>query len=293
MNNRHELNSILVDLISSDYTIRNNDTDLIFKLNHTIHVPEGSHLLVAVKSFNMIYATHLIQEGINDSLTITTESVANGVASYEVIIAPGNYQITELLANINQTISTNIASLNLTSLALTISDNLNSVSFVSTYTETPTEITMTSTAYIQLGLEKDTTAVFAGSSGTFPKWFDCTGNSNFYVRLPNLAVSNINTKNVSNIITSIPIVVLPSEMIYYEVMEPIYSKAENIHLNELHVQILNQDMQPLGNLRTSSDWRISLIIHFEYDFSKESDLIKKEKLIKSANIDNTQGEQDA
>ena len=100
------------------------------------------------------------------------------------------------------------------------------------------------------------------------------GDSCFYVRCPNLTMSNQNTKNISSIIATIPVTVSYGEMVYYEIQsEPIFSKLKNYELSNLEIQILDEDMNPLGDLLTSSTFRIGLIIHFYYDHDRDLKLI--------------------
>lgn len=274
MQTNHEKQSITIDLIGSDYHSKVSDTDVSFRLPNPVNLPDHSHALIALKSFNMIYSAYLIKTGINDSLTITTESIAGGEVSYEVIIPSGNYMIHELVTEINSIISTNIASLNLDSMALTVDENKNIITFSTTWsTYQPIEITMTSTAYVQLGLVKDTITTWNATSGSFPKMYNCMGDSCLYVRIPNLTMSNQNTKNISSVIATIPVTVVYGEMVYYEIQsEPVYSRLKNYEIGEIQIQILDEDMNPLGDLLTSSTFRISLILHFHYDHDRDNKL---------------------
>jgi|DEB0MinimDraft_10_1074344.scaffolds.fasta_scaffold00328_9 hypothetical protein len=289
MQTNHHLSSISIDLIGSDFSTKKDDTDCSFQLSKTIKVPDHTHMLIALKSFNMINSAYLIKTGINDVLTITAESIAGGEVTHIVTIPNGNYTISELVSTINADISANIASLNLDSLAFNIDENKNILTFTATHSTYPLiELTFNSTAYVQLGLIKDTTTVFNASSGSLPKMYNCMGDSCFYVRCPNLTMSNQNTKNISSIIATIPLTVSYGEMVYYEIQsEPIFSKLKNYELSQIDIQILDENMNPLGDLLTSSTFRIGLIIHFNYDHDRDLKLIQSKNLFGN-NIDNNQ-----
>jgi hypothetical protein len=285
MQTSHFLNSISIDLIGDDYAIRHTDTDKLFRLPKSIIVPDHSHAMVAVRSFNMINSTYLIQTGVNDSLTIETITT-NGTAEVTYTIEAGNYTITELVASLNSKISTLISSLNIDSLAFTINGTTHVLDYTATYsTYTLSQISFSTTAYIQLGLQNGITSVYATASGSFPKIFNCQGNNSYYIRIPNLQMSNQNTKNVSNVIANIPVVSGFGDMIYYEIAsEPIYHRLEMPEIQELHVQILDEDMNPLGDLLSQSTFRLSLLIHFKYDHFMQKNLIIKNKLFPGYNI---------
>jgi hypothetical protein len=267
MQSTHFESSLNLDLFGSDAIQTITDTDKLFQLR-PITCPPGSHIMIALRSFNMIYSKYLIREGINDLLTITMTSVEAGTVSLDITISKGSYDIVSLIFAINTQISLNIAELNMESLALSFDDVLHCLTFTGAYDNenyTLTEMTFESTAYIQLGLLEGVASSFSTSSGTFPKIYSCMDDSVLYIRLPNLSMVNQNSKNVSSVIAAIPINVGFGDSIYHEVHEPIYSRIYNPFLTNLQVQILDQDMQPYGNLLTNSTFRISLLIHFNYN----------------------------
>jgi hypothetical protein len=87
------LRSINIDLISSDANTSLSDTHKIFYLDQEIQVPQNTHALIALTSFNMIYSFYQFRENINDRFTLTI----NGY-SQVIVIDEGNYSITELIS---------------------------------------------------------------------------------------------------------------------------------------------------------------------------------------------------
>jgi hypothetical protein len=286
MQSNHSLASTKIDLIGSDASIQTTDTDVLFKLKQTIEIPDDSYAMLALQSFNMIYATYLIREGINDSLTITTTS-ASGTVSYEITIPEGHYLDSEFVTTINALISTNLLSLRLDSLALTIQDNKHIMQFTASYsTYTLTEITFESTAYVQLGLSSGV-STYTSASGLFPKMYNLQNDSCFYVRIPNLTMTTQNSKGISGIIASVPVYVVTGDMIYYEIpSEPIFSRIVSHEISEIRVQILDENMSPIGNLLTNTSFRISLIVHFAKIRRANNIIFPRKELFNNHNIHN-------
>jgi hypothetical protein len=285
MQTKHFLSSISIDIIGDDYKSKVSDTEKLFELPKAIEVPQHTHALIAVRSFNMVNSTYLIKSGINDTITIETQGTGGTV---EVIftISAGNYTITELVSSINAQISANLGTLNLESLAFSINATTHVLDFTASYdTYTLTQISFISTAYIELGLNNNTASVYSTASGSFPKIFNCQGNNTYYLRAPNLHLSNQNTKGISNVLATIPILVGFGDMIYYEIQsEPIYHRLMMPSIQEISIQILDENMNALGDLLSLSTFRLSLLIHFNYDHDRDIKLIKKDELFKNHSI---------
>jgi hypothetical protein len=286
MQGSHFLSSISIDIIGDDYKSKVSDTEKLFQLPKAIEVPQHTHALVAVRSFNMINSVYLIKAGVNDTLTIETQGTG-GTAEVVITIPAGNYVITELVSNINAQISANLGALNLESLALSVNGTTHVLDFTASYTTyTLTQISFSSTAYIQLGLNDGTASVYSLASGSFPRIYNCQGDNTYYLRAPNLQLSNQNTKGISNVLATIPITVGFGDMIYYEIQsEPIFHRLMMPSIQEISIQILDENMNALGDLLSLSTFRLSLLIHFNYDHDRENKLIKKEELFRNHNIE--------
>jgi hypothetical protein len=263
----HYLSNINIDINGAQATGGTSDTDKSFQLAHPIVSPPHTHLLVALKTFSIPYAFYLINEGINDQITITCDSATGGTVSETLTITPGTYSIQELRTHLNSMITSIFGNLNLDSLSLNIDQSKVKLYFSLSYsTHTLNYIEFSATAYREVGLISGQTTRFTGvTTGYFDKIFNLMGNAQLFVRLKNYQMDSRNMSNVSGIISAIPINIQPMGKIAYDAPELIFYKLNSQQINNIDVQILDQDMNALGDLLMSGEFRMSLIIKFSWD----------------------------
>lgn len=285
----HYLSNINIDLNGARATNTISDTDKSFQLDHPIFSPPHTHLLVAVKTFSMPYAFYGINTGINDELIITCDSATGGTVSETITITQGTYSIQELRTFLNSAITSIFGNLNLDSLSLNINKTQVKLYFSLSYsTHTLNYIEFSGTAYRELGLLSGLqTSRFTGgpTSGYFPKVYDLMGNSQLFIRLKNFQMDSRNMDNVSGIISSIPIYIQPMGKIGYDSPELIFYKLNSTMINSLEVQILDQDMNAMGDLLIAGEFRVSLIVKFSWDKDIDHPNILNGRTLYSTHID--------
>jgi hypothetical protein len=287
----HYLSNINIDLNGAQATNTITDTDKSFQLNHPIFSPPHTHLLVAVKTFSMPYAFYSINEGINDELIITCDSVTGGTQTETITISPGTYSIQELRTQLNSSITSIFGNLNLDSLSLNIDQTQVKLYFSLSYsTHTLNYIEFSGTAYRELGLLSGLqTSQFTGgpTSGYFPKVFNLMGNAQLFIRLKNYQMDSRNMDNVSGIISSIPINIQPMGKIAYDAPELVFYKLNSTQINNIDMQVLDQDMNPMGDMLIAGEFRVSLIVKFSWDKNIDHPNILEGKTLYSTHIQPT------
>lgn len=263
----HYLSSINIDLNGSLATTATSDTSCSFQLEHAITTPPHTHLLVGLKSFSLMNGFYLVNTGINDSFVIECESVTGGVVSQTITLTAGNYNVSSLITAMNSAITAIFGLLNLDSLSLNVDQTRNQIYFSLSYsTYDLIYISFQTSAYRLFGLSSDATFTYTGvTTGYFNRVYNLTGNSQLFVRLPNFQMDNRNMRNVSGIIGAVPIVVGNMQYIFYEPYEMVFFKMNSNHLNVIDVDILDQDMNPLGDLLVAGEFRLTLTIHYSWD----------------------------
>jgi len=164
----------------------------------------------------------------------------------------------------NTQFTTGRASLNLTTLYMSINQN-QSTFYVYAYplmeTVTFSEISM----YKELGFVSSSSVVYSSlSTCTFPKIFNMAGDSVCYIRLISKSINNINSREVYGILCCVDNEYMPGEYIYYRPSEIQYFKLDS-SIDTLHIQILDENMQDIATLNTSSGWRLTLSLHYSYN----------------------------
>lgn len=258
LNNAHFMSSVNIDLISNDAAHSYSDTHKLWILDDKIAPPEGSHLIIGVQSFVMPYTFYNFRPGINDSFIITTDT-----ASHTVVFPPGNYSNFEIMTYLNTLFTSIRGSLGLTTLSI----NLNqSTSKFFLNVQPASDIVISSVlCYKELGFESSGVG-FSWTSATtctFPYVYNLSGDTSLYIRLKN-KIHNINSKRVSGIVANVPVWQTPNQFIYYNPTEIQYFKTTS-NMSSIEISILDDQMNDIGTLNTSTPWRITLTCHFSYD----------------------------
>lgn len=258
VNNNHFMSSVNIDLISNDATHSYSDTHKLWILDDKVIPPEGSHLIVGVQSFVMPYTFYNIRSGINDSFLITTDT-----DSYSVVFTPGNYTNYELMSYLNTLFTSIRATLGLTTLSINLNQSTNK--FFLNVLPASNVVISNVLCYKELGFESPTVG-FSWSNATtcaFPYCYNLAGDTSLYVRLKN-KIHNINSKRVSGIVANIPVTQMPNQFIFYNPTEIQYFKTSS-NMSSIEISILDDQMNDIGTLNTSTPWRITLTCHFSYN----------------------------
>lgn len=262
----HYLSNINIDLNGALATNSTSDTECQFQLDHSIQAPSHTHLLVALRTFSMPYAFYQFRDGINNELTITCDSDTGGTVSEIITIPPGNYNITELITNLNSQITGIVGALNLDSLGLNLDRAKMKVYFSLSYsTHTLNYISFATTFYREIGLPSTSAVSYTGTTGYFTKMVNLLGHDQLFLRLKNFQIDNRNMTNTSGIIAAIPVEVSPFQAIFYEPKDTIYFRLNTNYINQIDLQILDPDMNALGNFLVTGEFRITLTIKFSWD----------------------------
>jgi hypothetical protein len=257
------MSSVNIDLISNDANHSYSDTHKLWILEDKVSPPPDSHLIIGVQSFVMPYTFYNFRTGINDSFTITTPT-----DSYDVVIETGSYCDFELMSNFN-TLFTSIKSvLGLTTLSINL--NQKTSKFYLNVLPASNVTVSNVSCYKELGFESETVGYSWTSATTcnFPFVYNMAGDNSLYIRLHHKGIKNINSKRVSGILANIPVPQMSRQFIFYNPTEIQYFKT-NSSLGSIELSILDDQMNDIGTLNTSTHWRITLTCHFSYNKTNE------------------------
>lgn len=285
----HYLGNISIDLNGALSTNSISDTNKSFQLEHPLISPPHTHMLVAVKTFSIPYAFYAINAGINDTLIISCDSVQGGPVEETITIEPGTYTIQEMRTKLNSSITSIFGNLNLDSLSINIDQLKSKLYFSLSYsTYTLVSIDFSGLAYRELGLLSGLqVSSYSGlTTGYFPRVYNLMGNSQLFIRLKNFQMDSRNMKNISGIISAIPINVKPMNKIAYEAPELVYYKLNTNTIKTVDIQILDQDMNDMGDFLISGEFRLSLVVKYSWDKDIAHPNIKNGNNLYSTHIDN-------
>lgn len=269
-NNSHYLSSVNIDLISSDANHSFSDCNKLWLLEDKIVPPDDTHLIIGVQSFVMPYSFWNFRDGVNNSFTITTDT-----SSYVIVIAPGNYADFELMSYLNIIFTSMRAAIGLSTLSIYL-DQATGKFFLNVLPASNVTISDVS-CFKEIGFYSSTVGYSWSNATTcnFPYRSNLAGDTSLYIRLKHKGIKNINSKRVTGIIANIPIRDMPNQFIYYNPTEIQYFKTTS-DMSSIEISILDDQMNEIGDLNSSTSWRITLSCHFSFDkkLNSESDIDK-------------------
>ena len=262
--NNHYLSAVNIDLNSKEADQKITDTHCIFHLKHPVKSPSNSHIIIGLSSFNIPYSWYIFRDGINNSFSIETY---NGT-TYEIqniIIEPGNYTSSSLIQHLNTKFTSIKSLLNLSKLSIT--ENRQQQTFYLTTSIIQTCRIFNIKCHKEMGFYDDKEVIYENlTTLLFPFRYNLSGSPTIYFRLMNLAITNRNSKNVDGILCNIPCEYMAGSYIYYNPSDIHYFKTYS-SVSTIEVQILDEEMIPIGNLSTNSPFRFTLSCHFSYNKS--------------------------
>lgn len=263
LTNTHYLSGRTIDLISSDATNVITDSHVVWHLENKIVPPEDTHLIVGLLSMNLPYSWYTIRTGRNTTFTIST-TVSGVDYSVDFTIADGNYTGQTFASALNTLFTTQKGNLGLTTLGINL-DTTKNIYYL-TMTPNPTSFTISNvTCYKEMGISSSTGLTFSGASPYyFDKQYDLSGDKSIYVQLHSKGLRNINTKNISNILANVPCICPSSNTLYYMPHVVEYFRVED-DLTTIEVELLDEDMLPIGDFAVSNPFRLTLSVHFSYN----------------------------
>jgi hypothetical protein len=278
----HFMHSNAINLISADASRSISSTDKIFHLGEIVKGHHNTYFSIAVTNFSMPYTFYDVSS-FRDNNTFdvafydgaTTESVT-------ITIPDGNYNTSSLIDIVNTQFTTALGSLSLSTLYMTINQDQTTFSVV--LAPSRTTITFSNIKlFKEMGFENsDDYAYSSTTTCEMPKTFNLAGDACFYIRLANKSFGNINSRNVSGIICCIDNDYMHGEVIYYRTNNLQFFKVEDT-LETLHIQILNENMQPIGDINNSASFRISFALHYRWSVDT---VPKLPSIVNETNINN-------
>ena len=277
------LRSVNIDLISSGAETSYSDTHKVFFLPGEIRTPPNVHMLIGLSHFSMIYSWFQFRAGVNDSFDLTI-----GGTTITITIPEGNYNVPEFVAALNTLLTTANITFALSVLSISANYTTNKC-YIST---TPANaITISNNLmWKEMGMASSASLAFSSSTQHYmPYIFNLAGDSAIYIRLQNQQIKNMNTENVDGIMAIIPVSSMYGEYIFYMPQDIQYFRTQ-LNLSSLEMSILDENMQPIASLNTSTSWRATFSVHFSYNKKieiAEEHLInnKDNALLSAPNID--------
>lgn len=262
----HYLSSINVDLNSAYATSSITDTSAEFHMDHAIVAPPHTHLLAGMKSFSMPNLFYTITSA-NQTFTITCTSTEPGEVSSILTIPTGNYKGTPLINALNSGASAVLTDLNIDALGFsldTVKQRIYWVVVSGTYTLT--NISFQTPAYRVWGFSDadayDNTGLL---TAYFPRAYNISGMNQLFVRLSNFEMDNRNMRNISGIIGTIPVSASPMDIIFFDAIVMPMFKLHSTYVNHFSVELLDEDMNAMGDFEAGGEFRLTLNIQFSWD----------------------------
>lgn len=262
----HYLSSINVDLNSLHATSSTSDTSAEFHINHAIVAPPHTHLLVGLKSFSMPNLFYTITSK-NNTFTIECTSAELGAVSTTITLATGNYKGNQLVNALNSGVSGVLGDLNIDALGFSVDPIKQQIYWVVVSgTYTLTNISFTTPAYRVWGFNDASTYDNVGLlTAYFPRSYNIAGMNQVFIRLSNFEMDNRNMKNVSGIIGTVPVAADPMSMIYFDAIVMPLFRLHSTYVNHFSVEILDEDLNSLGDFEAGGDFRLTLNISYSWD----------------------------
>ena len=281
----HYLSSINVDLNSLYATSSVSDTSAEFHLDHAIVAPPHTHLLVGLKSFSMPNLFYTITSA-NNTFTIECTSSELGAVSTTITLATGNYKGNQLVNALNSGVSGVLGDLNIDALGFSVDPIKQRIYWVVVSgTYTLTNISFTTPAYRVWGFEDATTYDNAGLlTAYFPRSYNIAGMNQVFIRLSNFEMDNRNMNNVSGIIGTIPVAADPMSMIYFDAIVMPLFRLHSTFVNHFSVEVLDEDLNSLGDFEAGGDFRLTLNISYSWDKDNVHPNIFNQKILTNDHI---------
>jgi hypothetical protein len=249
------LNPEQIYLKSSEFTTLHNGSaksHITFELKNSISIPNNVDAYIQLNSFKFTNAFY----NVNSNNNIFYYSLSNNINSIQsVVIAVGQYNITNLVSSLNSALNGSI---------------------VLTYNNTTFKITFTSSTYTfiirtganncldLLGLSSSETS--QSSSVTSDKLINLSGCQLLYIQLANIKL-NSNTCKTSSLINVLEAVtvdnLIGSSESYYNTTNTRYKISDN-YLNLIEVMITDEKANLVHF--NSTDWYLNLSIIYSYKF---------------------------
>mmetsp|Transcript_27044 Transcript_27044/g.35096 ORF Transcript_27044/g.35096 Transcript_27044/m.35096 type:complete len:274 (+) Transcript_27044:73-894(+) len=236
--NEHYLSAINLFFASDEATVTNSPSNKIFYLKKPLNIPKGSHMMLALNSFNVPYTWYQVRAGLNDTFNIKTY---DGITEVEKTITIPEGTLLTLTANYTT----------------------NKFYFTSSVSMNQVDITNI-TCFKLIGANKNENLVYNNlTTMYFPNVFDFSGSSCLYVGINHRNIQNQNTANVDGILQKINIEVLPMEYIYFKPIELQYFETSTEHINQFDISIYDEDFNGIDF--NGGVWRFGFTIHYNYD----------------------------
>jgi hypothetical protein len=260
--NNHYLGSTNLYFSSEKATVSYGDSRKLFELRRPIDIPKGSHLMLALSSFNAPYTFYLVREGINDTFKVSTLYSGIWVNDVIITIPEGNYEITEIINAVNELFIANQGELRtLMSLAYNYTT---SKFYITTSIQMSTVIISDITCFKIFGTEEDINYTYTDlSTLQFPNVADISGTSCLYVVVRGRNIHNENSDAIDGVIAMINVEVLPLQYIFFKPIEMLYFQCSGEHITNFDISVLDETYKEIDF--NGGIWRIGFTAHIQYD----------------------------
>ena len=248
--------TVNIDCNSDNATVSYSECHKHFYFDNIIMPPKNHHLVVALSNFIMPYSFYQIREGINDSFIITTA----GVNTITITIDEGNYNVKTFSYYLNVLLEAVEVDLDCLLVSYFNSSN-NKLYFTSSNETISINFNFYNGLYQIMGFNEGDNIY--NNVGVFycPITYNVSGTTALYVRLYNMGIKNLNSSDLSDIISCINVEVMPAGIIYYNPNQIEYVKINRDKLNDIEIELLDDNYMPLTKLNTR--FRFTISVHFE------------------------------
>ena len=258
--------TVNIDCNSDNATVSYSECHKHFYFDNIIMPPKNHHLVVALSNFIMPYSFYQIREGINDSFIITTA----GVNTVTITIDEGNYNVKTFSYYLNTLLEAVEVDLDCLLVSYFNSSN-NKLYFTSSNETISINFNFYNGLYQIMGFNEGDNIY--NNVGVFycPITYNFSGTTALYVRLYNMGIKNLNSSDLSDIISCINVEVMPAGIIYYNPNQIEYVKINRDKLNDIEIELLDDNYMPLTKLNTR--FRFTISVHFEKNNNLEENKI--------------------
>lgn len=260
-------------------------SDCIWVFKDYISAMPNISMMMSVVDVEIPLAFYVVNENNN---TIVWESSTGSTHTYT--ITEGNYSTDDLLTQLDTTVPMKTAgnwtptytpTSDLTNMAITYDDLTNKITFDCTGgTQSPDNITATSTALEILGFKKETAVSFTADKLTSQSNVNLAGITAIYVD-SNFQTDSLDSKSgaTSSILCKIPVNVSSLGILVWTNYTGYKTYIKEKHLNVVRLRLLDTDRNVLD--LNGVDWTATLQVDFVYtrEYSRDS----KKKIAKTLN----------
>jgi hypothetical protein len=260
LNDTH-LGSLAVYLQSKDATASLASASKLFYLNQIIMPPPDTSILVGLISAEVPYTFYNVNSN-NNTMTIQqiTGALESTTLTANIVLPQQNYDTDEMIDTMKELLLAASPPLSFTEFTFDEDSNKFTLKHTGTGADIGTVKITASTMKNIMGFTESQLNV-AAQSITADHCVNLAGTSSVYVNLPNIGLSNLDSRgDLNGVVSKLNVNCNPGEYIFYQQTETQYYLISNPKIDFFHLSLTDDDNNLLE--MNGGDFSITLSIHF-------------------------------